>query len=213
MINLKRTLNFLINKKNTFKIRLFGVSVGNVCPFDDGIAFIVYNKVSMQLTTCHIYGTMRTLHYRLDKILNQNFKLHPSINKDIGLLWSDELLDKPGLEYNMIEGRPYWVGLSHSLLSSSENDPQLTHTWLYLDWNDNIIFEVTPSYPWTFGRKPKTKKEKAEYITYEEFVKSYKPLVKIELSKEIAQQWLKQANEMITIIETNYQKMKDRGEV
>ncbi len=207
MKNLKRTVIFPFNMHGQFKIRLLEVSFGNLTPFDWGIAYVYLGNLSLELTTCHIRETMDMIRNKMDRILNQGFKLPPT-DKDIGLYSNDYFQEKSDLDPKIIEKLPYcWI------LSSTSNDPQLTSTWLYMDANDNIIFEVTPTYPWYYWHKPKTKKEKAEYITYEEFVNSYKPLVKVELSKETAQQWLKQANEIITLLEANYQKMKDRGEI
>ena len=89
-----------------------------------------------------------------------------------------------------------WVGERYLVWSTSCK--YNISTWLYIK-NEKIILEITPDYPWTFV-DPKSGEN---YITYDEFIKNYKPYVIREISREIAQQWLDKTAELIHIIEVN----------
>jgi chitinase len=72
-------------------------------------------------------------------------------------------------------------------------------TWIYNDIGGNIIFAITPFYPFLFCDPD----EEPNYLPYEEWIKSYKPYLIAKLSRETAEQWLAQANSILEQIDKN----------
>lgn len=70
--------------------------------------------------------------------------------------------------------------------------PPYFDSWLYNDKDGNIIFEITPFYPW----HGKTKKTNPEKVSYKEWIKDYKPTLKTMIPKENLKQWIEQAKEL-----------------
>ena len=100
--------------------------------------------------------------------------------------------NKPGFVYDKLERRDHWVGY-RSLLWSHE-----VATWLYNDENGSIILEITPIFPGDFYDEDKT--------SYNQWIQNYKPYLLRKLSKEVAQQWLDQADCLLKKIEENIKK-------
>ncbi len=75
------------------------------------------------------------------------------------------------------------------------------NTWLY-NQNNKIFLEITPCYPWHFNEP----KAGDNYVPYDEWIKSYKPLIIIEIDKVTAQQWYDQAGKIMQEIEKNDEK-------
>jgi hypothetical protein len=67
-----------------------------------------------------------------------------------------------------------------------------TQTWLY-NQNNKIYLEIGPSYPWLFVEPKKSD----NYITFDEFMKTYKPIIIEEIDSAIVQKWLEQCNEIL----------------
>ena len=65
-------------------------------------------------------------------------------------------------------------------------------SWLYNNKEGNIIFEITPFYPW----HNVTKKANPEKISYKKWIKDYKAVVKTIIPKENLKQWITQAEEV-----------------
>jgi hypothetical protein len=135
----------------------------------------------------------------LSQSLENKLRLHESISKDIGYLSNEYLQDKPGLVCEKLEGIDYWVGSKNALWSTRQNMYPKLASWLYNDQNGNIIFEITPRYPWHFSEP----KEGEDFIPYEEWIKSYKPVLIRAIPVEVARQWLEQANMILKKIEEN----------
>ncbi|OGB86129.1 hypothetical protein A3J41_00475 [candidate division TM6 bacterium RIFCSPHIGHO2_12_FULL_38_8] len=65
-------------------------------------------------------------------------------------------------------------------------------SWLYNDTYGNIIFEITPFYPWN---DPALRKDPRR-ITYKKFMKNYKPILQTIIPKKNIRQWIKQGKEL-----------------
>lgn len=100
----------------------------------------------------------------------------------------------PGFEYNQ-----YCQGLiedsdvidKYFFESNSHQDIQPFYTsWFYNDKDGNIIFEISPFYPWFNIDNPENK---GGFITYEMFMKNYKVVVRKVISRETLMQWDNQA--------------------
>jgi hypothetical protein len=61
---------------------------------------------------------------------------------------------------------------------------------------------MTPVYPWHFYELDDAQQQK-NYIPYEEWIKNYKPLLIRTIPKDVAEQWLNQAQEILKKIEEN----------
>lgn len=156
--------------------------------------FYINNLYKTSIASDFIRYSLEILKGLLAKALKNKLKLHRSITNDIGYLYNEELQDKPGLFYKTSkEGRKFWVGESYSLWNSSLD------SWIYNDERGNIIFEITPKYPWNYVEP----KENEHYIPYEEWIKSYKPFLIRKIPIEVARQWLDQATSVLNKIEEN----------
>ena len=102
----------------------------------------------------------------------------------------------------------YWVGFNYDLFSSFGDGITPVTTWLYNDKDNNIILEVTKDYRWHFMQLEDTPEE-SEFITYEDFMKDYKPLIHYMIPHDVAIQWLEQLMKVYRMFfstEENYQK-------
>lgn len=150
-----------------------------------------------------IIEALRCFQVLLERVINNRSALDTSIesgitSRDIGYLWNEDLQAKDYLVTAInSDGVKYWIGLNHLLWSSLRN---LT-TWLYNSQN-KIFIEITPVYQWHFNNP----KKDHIFVTYDEFMKNYRPCVIREISKEIAQEWLAKVNQLLKIVEANDQK-------
>ena len=84
----------------------------------------------------------------------------------------------------------FWIGQNYEIWRTYNGTSPMVVTWMYNDVHGNIIFEVTPLYKWSF--LPDDLQD-PEFITYDEFVKDYKPLISRVISRDTAIEWLEQA--------------------
>jgi len=160
----------------------------------DGQKFVIYSSD-------FIIEALRRFESKLTKATNNCLELHPSIipgssSKDIGLLWNEDLHSKEYLPQEVNEkGKSYWVGKKYLLFSC--NKSRIT-SWVY-NTEGKIFLELTPQYQWHFDEPEKGEK----FITYENFVENYKPLIINEITKEAAQNLLMWIQELRQIVEKN----------
>lgn len=155
-----------------------------------------------------IRSSMEQLSEMLTKALANELQLHESIMQDIGYLWHEAYSDKPGFVYEEEEGTKLWIGHKYKLWTASGTKSH-TITWLYNDHAGAIIFEVTPEYRWEFEEEGMEKDE--NYISYEEWIKSYKPIAIRKISPEVARQWIKTADEIVKKIDENIARMNQQN--
>jgi hypothetical protein len=141
---------------------------------------------------------LATLQILLKSALANNLQLHESITIDIGFLDNEDCQEKKNLIYDGI----HWVGRKYAFIAGYWNEKSWFSSWIYNDGLGNIVFELTPKYKWHFYNKKEAKKYK-DYVPYEEWIKNYKPLLIRVIPREIAQQWLHQAEEILKKIEEN----------
>ncbi len=75
-------------------------------------------------------------------------------------------------------------------------------SWMYNDKDGNVIFEITPFYPW-HGEK----KSSPGFITYKEFMKDYKPVLVTKIPKENLRIWVDQARKLQKIYFPEFEKI------
>ena len=132
---------------------------------------------------------------RLQKALNNELGLHPSIKQNLGYMENKYSHQLPHLSSDFVKilsktGESlYWVGLDYHVWSAYTTTKPMVATWLYNDDQGNIIFEVTPLYRWSFFPD---EPEDPDFITYEEFMQNYKPLLTRVIPRNVAITWLEQ---------------------
>lgn len=102
----------------------------------------------------------------------------------------------PGFEWNQ-----YYEGLIadtdvlekyHCWSNSHKQIPPYFNSWMYNNQNGDVIFEITPFYPFHH----ETKKTHPGFVTYKKWIKDYKPTVITTIPKENLKQWIIQAKEL-----------------
>ena len=137
----------------------------------------------------------------VDNLINNKNFFDKTITPEIGIAWNEFMegwIKDPDID------KYYFTGT---------RQPQAYDSWFYNDEKGNIIFEVTPFYPWhyqtntytpckdgtlEFNNTPlplqrKLKKTHPNFVTYEEFIKNYKSILKIIIPKERLIEWNEQA--------------------
>ena len=161
------------------------------------------NNINILLSEDVIRDAMENLNFLLKKSLNKELYLHKSITQDIGFTYNqysndlrkDDLSLMNNFMYNELGKDKIWVWDKHYLWAGN------FVTWIYNDNDGNIILEITPLYPYFDDEKKNT-----FYISYDEWIKNYKPYLIRKIPMEIARQWLTQANEIIQRINANIER-------
>jgi len=157
------------------------------------------NKESILIADSTIYYNMQRLEEFLQKTLSNNLLLHNSITTDIGYVCNKQsYYETNDNDHIFPSGYIGWIGYLYHMWEAVSDEKRYI-TWMYNDHNKNIIFEITPLYPYMHCEPA----EEPNYVPYEIWIKSYKPYFKTILSQEIAETWLKQAEHIIKIIEDN----------
>lgn len=158
----------------------------------------------ISLSNDSIRYDMERLSAILKKALSKDLQLDTSISEDIGYLCNEYYQNKEGFVlYDFIDGGSDWVGYRYHLWESCKNKIRYM-TWIYNDKNGTIIFEVTPCYPYLFCDPA----EEPDYVSYDQWIKDYKPYLVKTISTEVAQQWLEQANSIVEQIGLNVERWK-----
>lgn len=138
----------------------------------------------------------------LSQVLNAKVDCGYLQNYDIGFLYNDYNREEP----LFIQDQRHKNKFVTSSLFESTGDYTVS-TWLYQNEQEELIFEVTPNYPWTY-RDPDPDEH---FIEYEEWMKNYKPLVKRVLSPEVVKQWTKQLDELYAKVKENDERLRCKG--
>ncbi len=159
------------------------------------------------------WGTFRStieydLRYMLKEALEGRLILDESIKKNLGFYYIQYHKNnkRKNLKYRLDEdGNSIWVGFKYQIYSPAYSSEQ--SSWLYNDTDGNIIFEITPNYPWFF-----TGAEKGEVVIgYSQWMKSYHPYVVRIIKREVVEQWIKQLDELIEKVAINDEKWTCKG--
>jgi len=188
-------INFSIDKHTKISIPLED-PIEYLGPAYQENILLFYNKHKIVLSDSTIYHDMMELAKSLKKALNQELILHSSIIKDIGYLYNEYHYDDANFtKHTFSNGFIGWVGCLNHLWESLSHFNSL----IYNAPDGSIIFEVTLLYPYMYCEP----EEEPDYISYEEWIKTYKPYFITTISKETALQWLEQAERIIKIVEDN----------
>lgn len=128
--------------------------------------------------------------------IDGKLQLNSFIKFDLGYLLEQKYEGET--KYIHMDQNNEWIGYKYLLFQTPGNfDPGL-NTWLYNNEKGEIILEITPSYRWHF-QDPKSGEA---YITYEEFIRNYKPVLFRTIPKTVAQEWLEQAKALLHDVES-----------
>lgn len=142
----------------------------------------------------------------VDVLLNQllqcaenKLQLHDSVQDGLLGFYKNQYRQKKNrknLTYASGEDNySYWVGDRFLLFDfAGKGNPD---SWLYNDKDGNVVFELTPVYPWFYSNPVPGE----IFIKYSEWMKQYQPLLKTMITKEAAQKWLVKLQELITIVQ------------
>lgn len=115
------------------------------------------NKVNIKFG----YEGARSFYYYIvesgifQKLIEGKHTLDVSITDDVGLEWNEYFANK---KKSTKASEYHWSSNSHKGIRPYYS------SWLYNDEKGNIIFEITPFYPWFY----ETKKTHPEKISYKE---------------------------------------------
>ncbi len=132
----------------------------------------------------------------LSKSLTNNLQLHESIKQNLGFMENKYCHEIPNYssDFIMIPSRDnsttYWVGSNYQIWSTYNTAKPMLDVWLYNNHAGEIIFEITPTYKWSFFPDDPSD---PDFITYDEFMKNYQPILQRIIPHEVATQWLDQA--------------------
>lgn len=126
----------------------------------------------------------------IQELINGTRTLDKNIINDVGFEWNEYFAGKRGPTK---ADQYFWVSNDHKQIRPYYS------SWLYNDEEANVIFKITPDYPWHY----ETKKTCPEKISYNEWIKNYKPIVKTIVSKENLKQWITQAKELAKVYKLN----------
>jgi hypothetical protein len=199
-------ITFTINKTEQIVIQLNDpLSIIECC--DEAPIVLMQDNICTFLVEDNIKFHLDIFTNLLTKSLNDELKLHSSIQKDIGFLYNEQLQGKPGFIYEKLEKRNYWIGNQYNLWSPCIAKGNLT-TWIYNDIDGSIIFEITPIYPDSSGNPERA----AKFIPYEQWIKKYKSYLIRIIPRDVAQQWLDQCNAILKQIEENIKRLRIKQE-
>ena len=165
---------------------------------------LCFDKKTYALGEDSVRYRIELLNTILNRVITGNYFLHPSIKQDIGYLYNEYLQNKSGLTYVKFEERDCWVGEQYYLWESGRQFA----VWLYNASDGSIIFEVTPLYPYHFIEP----EDITKFVPYDEWIKGYKPYVICIIPKEVAVQWLDQAESLLQTIAKNVERFKNEEE-
>ena len=199
------SITFPINKETKIVIPLKDPIDYIGATYEENI-FLYHNNHKNIISDRTIYHDMLDLVDIIKKALNKELFLHSSISKDIGYLYNYCHYDNTNLAMHTFpNGTVRWVGYLYHLWESNSN----FDSWIYNKPDGSIIFEVTPFYPYMYCEP----EEEPDYIPYEEWIKTYKPYFIATLSRETAQQWIEQAEEIIRMVDYNEKRWDYRSKI
>lgn len=179
------------------------------CCTESSVIFIQNGK---QLVLSHdlFSYSVNMLNTLLKKALKRELTLHNSITKDIGYLFNQysaitcggKLEEPTFLSYIQRDNRSYWPGNDYHLWDKNYI------TWLYNNFAGAIIFEITPFYPYMYSEP----EEELNYISYQEWIKTYQPYFIKEISIQTAQEWLRQVEYILEKMDSNIKRWNNPTE-
>jgi hypothetical protein len=193
---------FKLNELERIVIELDDISVMMDCCCEVPLLFFKgLEKIQIDLDSVRSY--MRGLISSLTQALDNQLIPHESIAHDWGLLYAhysfycfDRAISKRlGI---VLDVKNNWIGNKHLLFAYD------IAVWVYNDVSGAIKLDFTP---WYSGNYFDFEGE-TDFTQYDQFLKDYKPLFTRTIPREIAQQWLDQANSILKQIADNSERLE-----
>lgn len=205
----KKLLIFTLDNHEKLEILLNNKNDIIHCCYEASMALSINNE-NMIVSNSTITNYAERLHDKLALAINNKLRLDSSIIQGLGYYWNQWLNeDNPDLFYLQDQDSKYWIGINYFLWGTSGGAVNKFATWLYNDAQGNIIFEVTPLFPGTLVDW----NDPVEMQAYQEWMKKkYKPFFTRIIPKDLAMQWLGQADTILTTIRENVKILKEKYE-
>jgi hypothetical protein len=168
--------------------------------FCDDIEIYFISDCEYRLVLDCFQYTVRSFIDHLNGVIENKLALHPSVKADLGYLLEEKYSGVSKLDFvkeKMSDGSSEWIGYRYLLFSTPGDFGQCLATWLYNNDAGEIVIEITPGYKWHF-QDPEPGED---YITYQEFIKSYQPLLFRTIDQEVAKKWVIKAQELLSQVE------------
>jgi hypothetical protein len=193
----KELLTFILNNHAKIIIQLHYPEDIIDASYDTRLYFIYYNHRYLLSYFC-LRSNISEFKKILNKALNNKLQLTEYFAQNIGYYWNNALnkkntSEKFGADYYALKYYTPWY-----------SDQCI---WIYNDQYKNIILEITPLYPYTYAYK----KRKPSYNYFLKWMQKYKPIYKQIISKDIVQQWIDQATEILNEIDKNTEELYAQG--
>lgn len=190
-----------LNNLEYFEIKLPDFEL--VFSTDDLEIFFHGDNIKLQLSNDWASDAITKLQILLKKALANKLQRNKKYITDLGYLWNEELHKTVDPKRKPSKKNTIWIGLNYHLWATNTIAQDVTDTWLYNNSNGDIILDITPNYKWHFGDLDSEPEDDPNFITYDEFIKNYRPYLSRIVPTEIAQQWLQQANELWNFLKEN----------
>jgi hypothetical protein len=132
------------------------------------------------------------------KALRRENTLNEELMSDVGFLYNNVFYKSVHTNYKDLQTEKLCNDLSKYLLWSPILSKNNMKTWMYNNGNGQIILFIAPVYPFTFSSK-----RVKGYISYEEWIKTYKPFIKRIIPPDVVYKWIQQAEEVMVLMEKN----------
>jgi len=182
-------INFILNEEKKIVVKIPDIKSKfnyyyepseKLHKFDEVTVFFVTKDCEIEIFKDSLDDFIVPFYRLLKKAIANNLELPREIEEGkAGEMLNDYLNERSTLDL-----KPFW------LCSSLKNNDTLLYTK-----NNKIYMEVTPLYPWTFIEP----KSEDNYISFDEFMKSYKPDAVEPILHVIACEWLAQCLEIINL--------------
>jgi hypothetical protein len=183
------SIQIIIDQQN--KINTYGYSAEGLHVFDEVEVQYIHNGTAILLTKDIVQYVVETFCASLEMSLKNELPLDASlVVGKVGCFFSKKkymTADECNGQKKDDVFTQYWVWSS----------PDNIQTWLY-NRDNKIYFEISPTYPWLFSDP----QEDEHYITFDDYIKSYEPVMLIELSKSLVQEWVNQCHKLLDKMET-----------
>ncbi len=132
----------------------------------------------------------------LKEAIINNLQLDKSIDQNLGHMYNQYSHEMPHQSSKFVmvptsdNSSTYWVGSNYQIWSTYNTAKPMLNAWLYNNQDGEIIFEITPTYKWSFFPDDLSD---PNFITYDEFMKNYQPILQRVIPHDVATQWLDQA--------------------
>ncbi|MBP9765345.1 hypothetical protein KBD08_03335 [Candidatus Babeliales bacterium] len=133
-----------------------------------------------------------TIQYTIPKLLNSQLILPSRLQNNLGISNNN---------YCMALTEDYTCLDYHFFGNSHIQQKPYFDSFLYNDEQGNIIFEITPQYPW--NDKNEEDINHPDFISYSQFLKNYHPTIIRTIDPKYLHQWIEQTHILEPLFEKN----------